>query len=141
MRKTRPENLRQLSFTVAITVPTVFSVYQIRDFITAAIMKYVPLRGIFTADRIVKLKVKRAGKEHSRASKTYTPLNTTQLIKHLQVIEEQFRLLGKMPPKMPLNIPVNISENFNPGRYGIGHITAKPGLGVLLHFIKDELDD
>lgn len=135
------DNNRVLSFVVTLTVPYVATVYQVRDYIADAVSSwgggYHKDDPLFSG-RVRNVKVKRPGKEKSREPMGADPIDLTALIRNLQVVESQIRVAGKIPADTPIKVPVKVSESFGARRYGVTHITAKPGFGVLLHFDRDD---
>lgn len=135
------DNNRVLSFVVTLTVPYVATVYQVRDYIVDAVSSwgggYDKHHPLFSG-RVRNVKVKRLGDSGKREPLGADPINLTALITRLHVVESQIRRAGGIPKDKPIKVPVKVCEGFGAFRYGIAHITAKPGNMVLLHFDKED---
>ena len=132
---------RRLDFVVSLTVPIVASVYQVRDYIATAVKQWgVPSdpSSPLHSSRIEQVRVKRVGDTGKREPMRGEAIDLTAMIKRLQVVECQIRQAGKIPADMPIKVPVQVSEGFGPRRYGVAHVSAKPGIGVLLHFDRED---
>ncbi len=130
---------RRLDFTVALIAPTDATVYRVRDYVRKA----VSLWGLeFPNDEksvfVSGVNVSRKGKEHSREPLGADTIDLSALIRRLQLIESQIRVAGRIPADMPIKVPVKVCEGFGVNRYGVTHVTAKPGFGVLLHYDRDD---
>lgn len=138
------ENNRTLSFFVTLTVPAVASVYQVRDYITTAVKQwgggYQKEDPLFSG-RIKSVTVKRKGDKGLREPMGADAIDLSAMIRRLQVIESQIRVAGKIPLDATIKVPVKVCENFGQFRYGVVHVTAKPGMGVLLHFDREDSRD
>lgn len=135
------EHDRVLSFVVSVTVPAVATVYQVRDYIATAVQawggSYDPKDPLFSG-RIKNVKVKREGDKGLREPMGGEAIDLTALISRLKVVECQIRQAGQIPKDKPIKVPVKVSEVFGPRRFDIAHVSAKPGMGVLLHFHRDD---
>lgn len=135
------DNVRRLTFIVSLTVPVVATLYQVREYVKSAIEGwgggYKRIDPLFSG-RIKKVSVKREGMERSREPMGADVIDLTALIKRLQVVESQIKQAGDIPKNGTIKVPVHVSESFGVYRYGIVHVTAKPGKGVLLHFDRED---
>lgn len=135
------EHDRVLTFVVSLTVPAVATVYQVRDYIATAVARwggeYDPSDPLFS-NRIKNVKVKREGDKGLREPMGGEAIDLTDLISRLQVVECQIRQAGGIPAGQPIKVPVKVSEGFGPRRFDVAHVSAKPGMGVLLHFDRDD---
>ena len=135
------DTTRRLDFTVSLIVPAVATVYQVRDYIATAVERwggaYDKADPLFSG-RVKGVKVKRVGDSGKREPMGGEAIDLTALIKRLQIVECQIRQAGKIPKESPIKVPVQVSEGFGPRRYGVAHVTAKPGKGVLLHFDRED---
>lgn len=133
-------NNRTLRFTVTLTVPVVATVYQVREYIVAAVERWGGFNRredpLFSG-RIKHVKVKHEGDSGKREPTGPDLLDLSDLISRLQVVESQIRVAGNIPKDMPIKVPVKVSEGFGLYRHGITHITAKPGYSVLLHITRE----
>lgn len=113
----------------------------VRDYIATAVKQWgVPSdpSSPLHSSRIKNVKVRRVGDSGKREPMGGEAIDLTDLIKRLQIVELQIRQRGRIPKDAPIKVPVQVSEGFGPRRYGVAHVTAKPGLGVLLHYDRED---